>query len=242
MLKKDMGLFLCTFIFSFLIICSTKEVNAEPNYNILYNKESLVAKYEHGGKEYQAIGKDSYGGYSYGKWQISTKRYDEKPSTFDFFLKYTKKHSPTFYKQLEEAGGYKGAFFGKKDFIKVWKALALNKEFQLIYDNFIIDTQIIPVYERLNNSKDIKLIQINDWGLKDEVIRAALESLIIQHGSGGAYNMIKIIINDYNPETKEMFLKYIYEYRKKRFPKYKKRYNLEYAELNQYLLEEKSNS
>ena len=240
MLKKDMSLLIRIIIFLLILIFGIKEVNAEINYNVLYNNESLVAKYEHGGKGYQAIAKDSYGGYSYGKWQISTKRYDEKLSTFDFFLKYTKQKSPTFYKQLEEAGGYKGAFFGEEDFINTWKTLAKNKEFQKIYDNFIIDTQIIPVYKRLDNSNDIKLMRIASWGSEDKVIHAILESLIIQHGSGGAYNMIsKVIISD-NPETKEMFLKSIYEYRKKKFPKYKRRYNLEYAELNQYLVEGKS--
>ena len=53
----------------------------------------VTAQYEHGGKGYKAIVKDNYGGYSYGKEQLSTRRLNSNDanSTFDAFMKYANK-------------------------------------------------------------------------------------------------------------------------------------------------------
>lgn len=233
MLNKDINLLYIMLIFLLLIRPSLG--NASFSYESLYNQNDIVSKYEHGGKEYQAVGKDSYGGYSYGKWQISTKRNNGKLSTFDFFLKYTEKRNPHFTKILNKNGGYKAAYSGNKQFIKTWKNITKNSHFQKIYDDFIIDTQIIPVYKRMNNSNNKNLIKLCKWGLNNKVIQAAINSTIIQHGPNGGYNILKNIVNIYNPKNKQIFLKHLYEYRKKKFPKYKSRYAHEYNDLQKYL-------
>lgn len=236
MLNKDMTLLIRIMLISFFILLTnTTLVNAHFEYDTLYNITDIVGKYEHGGKEYQAVSKDSYGGYSYGKWQISTKRSNGKPSTFDFFLKYTENKNIIFARILKKHGGYKAAYAGKRDFIKTWRMLAKNTKFQEIYDNFIIDTQIIPVYKRMNNSNNKNLIKLRKWGLQNKVIQAAINSTIIQHGPGGGYNILKDVMNIYNPTTKKAFLKCLYEYRKKKFPKYKTRYIAELKDLQIYL-------
>jgi hypothetical protein len=237
MLNKDINLLIRIMLFSlFILLTDTTLVNAQTEYDTLYNITDIVGKYEHGGKGYQAVSKDSYGGYSYGKWQISTKRDKGKPSTFDFFLKYTETHNFVFAKILKKHGGYEAAFAGKKDFIKTWKIIANNPDFQKVYDNFIIDTQIIPVYVRMNNSNNKKMIKLSKWGLKDKSIEAAINSTVIQHGQGGGYNILYDVMKLYNPKSKKTFLKCLYEYRKKKFPKYKTRYVAEYKDLYNFLV------
>ena len=82
----------CTALIVLSTFLSTNEVQAETNYSMLSNDHELIAKYEHGVKEYSAISKDCVG-YSYGKWQISTKRVKNHKSTFDLFLNYLKEHN-----------------------------------------------------------------------------------------------------------------------------------------------------
>ena len=110
---------------------------AETNYEALHLNHNIVAKYENGGFGYKAVSKDSYGGYSYGKWQISTKRSKNGLSTFDYFIQYTKNKNIIIYNTLQNAGGYEAAFCGKSIFIDTWKNLANNRNFQILYDNFI---------------------------------------------------------------------------------------------------------
>lgn len=221
-----------------LIFCSINPTNAKTNYNALHNNHEIIAKYEDGGKGYQAISKDNYGGYSYGKWQLSTNRKNNKPSTFDFFLKYAKENTPFIYNALEKAGGQPAAYSGNKFFIKTWKVLANTKEFQQTYDDFILHTQIIPVYKRLDENKNLDTV--TTWGSENNAIQAAIKSTIIQHGSGGAYGIIRNIMEINKPKTKEAFLNDLYKYRANRFPKYKNRYISEHKELKKYLASKES--
>lgn len=218
-----------------LCLLFAQPIEAKTNRVALHNDHEITAKYEHGGKGYQAIGKDSYGGYSYGKWQISTERRKGKPSTFDFFLRYAQETSPKYYKILEKAGGQKAAYIGSQNFILTWKKLAAEKAFQRLYDNFLLHKQIIPVYERLDESKNPNLDLVTTWGSTDNAIQAAIKSSVVQHGSGGAFGMIRNVVEIYKPTTKEMFLKRLYEYRTNRFPRYKSRYKAEYSDLCKYL-------
>ena len=222
---------------SFIIglIFNVGTVEAKTNYNALHYNHDIIAKYENGGMGYKTISKDNYGGYSYGKWQISTERRNGKKSTFDFFMLFVEKSDYSLFKKLENAGGQPAAFKGDKKFIDTWNKLAQNKKFQKLYDEFLLKEQIIPVYKRMDNSKNIKLDIITTWASSNNAIQAAIKSTIVQHGSGGAYGMIRNIVDIYNPKTKGEFLKRLYEYRAVRFPKYERRYKAEYAELNEYL-------
>lgn len=217
---------------SLVSICIADLVNAQENdYSNLNNNHEIVAKYEHGGKGYEAIAKDSYGGYSYGKWQISTRRKDNQPSTFDYFLTYLKKNNNVYYEKLINAGGYESAFKGDPEFIAIWKKVSKETSFKLTYDNFILDTQIIPGYKRMEKEDSHAFNQIIDWGLNDKTIQAAIHSMIIQHGPIGSFKLIRKALTGYKLTTKEDFLKVVYETRKATYPKYIRRYNNEYRDL-----------
>ncbi|MBR2239994.1 MAG: hypothetical protein IKO49_02055 [Bacilli bacterium] len=228
-------LWLCIYI-SLAFLCYINTVKAETNYEALHLNHNIVAKYENGGLGYKAVGKDSYGGYSYGKWQISTKRSKNGLSTFDYFIQYIKNKNIIIYNKLQDAGGYDAAFCGKSTFINTWKKLADNKDFQILYDNFILDTHIIPVYKRLDANNYGKL---TSWCSEDNIMQAALNSTIVQHGPGGAYNIIKNVFSENTIENKKNFLDSLYNYRIKKYSKYRRRYVAEYNDLIKNLKEEK---
>jgi len=223
-----------------IILCHVPQVNAKTNFDALHTKHDIVAKYECGKLGYQAISKDGYGGYSYGKWQISTQRRNNRPSTFDFFLTYLKDRNTNYYSKLMKAGGYQAAYKGNKYFISTWKNIATQKSFQNIYDSFLLDTQIIPVYSRMDKNGNTTFDKITTWASEDNAIQAAVKSTIIQHGMGGAYKIFQNISYSKVTYTKEVFLKKLYAYRSYKYPQYKVRYNAELRDLQGYLMSGKS--
>lgn len=201
----------------------------------------ITAQYEHGGKGYSAIVKDNYGGYSYGKEQISTRRIGKAPSTFDAFMKYLKGKDVSMYKTLEKAGGWDSAFKGTQTFKNTWLKLANRADFQEIYNDFILDTQILPVYTRMDQATSVDLDKITTWGSQNSAVQAAIRSIIIQHGRSGAFNMIKNVVKKDNPKTMNDFINDLYTYRSKKFPDYKNRYTAEKNDLIAYLNSGKAN-
>lgn len=218
------------------ILCHVTQVNAKTNYDSLHTHHDIVAKYECGKQGYQAISKDGYGGYSYGKWQISTQRKNSKPSTFDFFLTYLKDRNTNYYMKLMNVGGYKAAYNGNKYFISTWKRIAQQKAFQNIYDSFLLDTQIIPVYSRMDKNGNVNFDKVTTWASEDNAIQAAIKSTIIQHGQGGAYKIFQNILFGKVYYTKESFLKKLYAYRSYKYPKCRDRYRKELRDLERYLV------
>ena len=236
MLTEDLGSWArAALLGGALALGSINPTDAKTNYDALHTNHEITARREHGGQGYLAVAKDNYGGYSYGKEQLSTERRGNKPSTFDFFLKYTQEHAPQIYNTLIKAGGQPAAYRGDQNFISTWKKLAERKDFQQVYDGFILNTQIIPVYDRMDNTGDERLDRVTTWGSTDNAIQAAIKSMIIQHGPNGAYNMIKEIMRVHNPKDKAEFLQHLYSIRTIKFPKYKKRYAGEYKDLKKYL-------
>jgi len=217
------------------ILCYISDVNAKTDFNALHTKHDIVAKYECGNLGYQAISKDGYGGYSYGKWQISTQRRNNLPSTFDFFLTYLKDKNTNYYSRLINAGGYEAAYKGNKYFISTWKQIAQQKSFQQAYDSFLLDTQIIPVYSRMDKNGNANFDKVTSWASEDNAIQAAVKSTIIQHGQGGAYKIFQEILFCNTDYTKESFLKKLYAYRSYKYPQYKRRYMAELHDLESYL-------
>ena len=218
----------CTALIVLLTSFFPKTVHAETNYSMLSNDHEVVAKYEHGGKGYSAISKDCVG-HSYGKWQISTKRIDNHKSTFDLFLSYLKQHGLNYYNELQKAGGYDNAYLGTETFKNAWKKVSKEEKFQEIYEEFILETQIKPAYKKFDTNK--KLDDVTTWGSNNMTVQAALHSIIIQHGIGGAYRIVTNTINIYKPKTPEEFLQFLYDYRTQKYSKYKTRYKNEYADL-----------
>jgi len=237
MIKQNLRLMclISFFIFGFFI-----DANAKTNYKSLHTGHDIIAKYECGKQGYQAISKDGYGGYSYGKWQISTQRRNNLPSTFDFFLTYLKDNNHIYYVKLQNAGGYQAAYKGNSYFINTWKKLAKEKSFNKSYDQFLLKTQIIPVYMRMDKNGNKNFDMITSWASDDNAIQAALKSTIIQHGPGGAYKIFQNICFNKKDMTKEDFLKSLYTYRLNKYPQHKKRYHAEYNDLKNYLQSGKS--
>lgn len=233
-------IWLCCYLTT-LLLSQITPAEAKTNYDALHTKHDIVAKYECGKLGYQAISRDSYGGYSYGKWQISTKRINGKPSTFDFFLNYLKDNDKNIYIKLIKAGGYQAAFKGNENFIKTWKSLAKIESFKVVYDKFLLDTQIIPVYTRMDKSGNEKLDKITTWASENNAIQAALKSTIIQHGTGGAYKIFVNVLNMSKDINKDTFIENLYTYRKIHYPKYKTRYNSECKDIIAYLHSEETN-
>jgi len=229
-------IFWLSYYITLVIFGNIVTVQAKTNYDALHTKHDIVAKYECGKLGYQAISKDGYGGYSYGKWQISTWRKNNLPSTFDFFLTYLKDNNYKYYDILIQAGGYRAAYAGNKNFINIWKKIATEKSFRNSYDNFLLKKEIIPVYIRMDKNGNSNFNKLTSWASEDNAIQAAVKSTIIQHGQGGAYKIFQSICFNKNILTKEKFLEKLYTYRKIKYPEYKARYNAEYDDLKNYLL------
>ena len=227
-----------TYIFILILILHLFLFNtaqAKTNFDRLHYNHQIIAKYEGGNKGYGAIGKDNYGGYSYGKWQISTERRNNRPSTFDFYLKYTQKRAPYIYNKLMKAGGTEAAYTGTPEFIDTWKKLSTQAEFRQIYNEFLLTDQVFLLYKKLDSIQSPKFDKITDWGSNDNAIQAALQSLVIQHGTGGAYRIIETVLESNHNNTKQDFLTNIFAERARRFPRYKKRYIAECKDLVDFL-------
>ena len=218
-----------------LAVCLINPSYAQTVIDNIQTHHPVIAKYESGQKGYDAITKDNYGGYSYGKYQISTERRDGNPSTFDYFMKYAKQKDPNIEYHLRKAGGWEAAYKGDKNFINKWKELTYRKDFQDVYDNFLKDKEFVPVYNRMDNSQSQQLKKITDWASSNKAVQAALHSTIIQHGKGGAYKLIKKATQNSKNITPEQFIKKLYDCRSAKFPKYKSRYKDECADLLAYL-------
>lgn len=210
--------------------------DAKTNPDLLRRSgHEITTQYEHGGQGYAAITKDNYGGFSYGKEQLSTRRLDDAPSTFDKFLDYLSTHLPNAYNKLEKAGGWDAAFVGQTSFRKAWLDLIKDKKFTDCYDDFVTDIMILPVYNRMDQAKTVNLDKVTTWGSENPAVQAAIRSVIIQHGRVGAFNLIKKVVKQKNPQNPNEFLDALYELRAKKFSKYKTRYANEHKALNSYL-------
>ena len=223
---------------------SMQGANAKTDPEMLRSgAHQVTAQYEHGGKGYKAIVKDNYGGYSYGKEQLSTRRLNSNDanSTFDAFMKYANKKAPYITKELEKAGGWQAAYKGTPEFKQAWIKLADQKEFQNIYDDFILDTQVLPVFNRMDQATSVDLGKITRWGSQNSAMQAAIRSAIIQHGRSGAFDMISKVVKAHNPANMGEFIRDLYAYRAKKFPAYKSRYNAEVKDVLDFLRSDESN-
>lgn len=220
------------------------DVNAKTDPEMLYRgAHAVTSQFEHGGKGYKAIVKDNYGGYSYGKEQLSTRRLNKKNanSTFDAFLKYAGEKAPYIKRNLEAAGGWQAAFKGTPAFKQAWLKLADQKEFQEVYDDFILDTQVLPVFNRMDQATSVNLDKITRWGSQNGAVQAAIRSAIIQHGRDGAFRMIRDVVKAHNPANMGEFIRDLYKKRAAKFPQYKSRYTNECDDVIEYLKSKDSN-
>jgi hypothetical protein len=217
-----------------LAMCLINPAYSKTIVDNIQTHHPVTAKYESGDKGYDCIVKDNYGGYSYGKDQISTERRNGNPSTFDYFMKYAKEKDPNIEYHLRKAGGWEAANKGDKAFINKWREMTYRKDFRDVYDGFLKDREFVPVYNRMDSS-NAQMKKITNWASNNRAVQAALHSTIIQHGKNGAFNLIKKASNSGAINTPEQFIKKLYDCRSKKFPKYKSRYKNECSDVLSYL-------
>ena len=132
---------------------------------------SLSEKYESNGNP-GAIGYDSVGGWSYGKYQIAT-----KPGAMVNFLAYEKVNNPSAYSALEAAGGERGALSGSDSFKSTWKQLASNNsQFANDQKGFIQSTSYDVAASKIKN---VSGLDINKGSL---AVQNAVWSTAVQNG------------------------------------------------------------
>ena len=146
----------------------------------------LSSHYESGGRGSNAVGTDSTGGWSYGKYQIAT-----QTGTMKKFLAYLKTANPDIYKKLDDAGGNEGATDHTDAFAKAWDAAAKTDGFAGLEHGFIANTHYDPQAEKLS-TKGL------DVGKRDKAVRDVTWSVSVQHGGGA-----NVIVNALNKRVAE---------------------------------------
>lgn len=217
-----------------LATCIVNPALAKIKIENIETDHPVIAKYESGKKGYDCIVKDNYGGYSYGKYQISTERRDGKDSTFDYFMKYAKENNPHIEYQLRKAGGWDAAHKGNKEFINKWCQLSYRKDFQDLYNNFLRDREFIPVYNRMDAQSQAIYNEITDWASSNRAVQAAIHSAIVQHGKNGAFKLIKKIATNKKVKNPLDFVEKLYNLRAQVYKKYKSRYKDELKDIKNY--------
>ncbi len=129
----------------------------------------LSANYESRGGP-GTIGRDSTGGFSYGKYQIAT-----KTGTMERYLQFLNKEYPPLAKRLQDAGGAEGALDGAESFKSAWTVLAEDPEFAESQHNFIRATHYEPFADRLE-AIDLDIRQ------RSAALKNVAWSVAVQHG------------------------------------------------------------
>lgn len=167
------------------------------------NLGALSAKYESAKGGSSAIGEDSQGGVSYGKYQIS-----EAQGTLKQFLRFLKDASPKVYKTLAPLENTAKETSGK--FARAWKALAAQGKFGELEHEFIKNTHYDETLDRLKE-KGI------DLSGRPDIMKDVIWSTSVQHGGKGAAEIISSIPKiDSLSDSK--LINRIYADRMKQFP------------------------
>jgi hypothetical protein len=144
---------------------------------------SLSAKYESGKRGSEAVGYDSTGGTSYGKYQIAS-----KTGTMSAYMNYIKDKQPEAYERLKAAGPADSGKNGK--FAQEWKKLSSEGKLGTSEHDFIKATHFDPAFNG-----------IKDKGLRDKIsgskaLQDVLWSTSVQHGGGGASKIMNKIYKE----------------------------------------------
>jgi hypothetical protein len=162
----------------------------------------MAAAFESGKAGSSAIGWDSTGGTSYGKYQIAA-----KTGTMDKFMDHLKKTNPEAFERLSKAGpsdaGKQGAF------AQEWKKLAGEGKLQESEHEFIKKTHY-----------DVGVNKVKDKGLQEKIgkskaLQEVMWSTSVQHGGGGAGGIFNKVYKE--DMTEEDLIKAIYKERGTRF-------------------------
>ena len=157
--------------------------NAAASYKIAQNTKGKISTnlsyklgtlsgFSESGHDPAAIGKDNAGGPSYGAYQIAT--YTGTMNKYLNFIKNNPQYKE-FYDALEKSGGNKAATSLDPNFVKVWKELSKNDNFNNSQYNFIVNTHLQPLFNSVRNKEFL------DIDNRHPVVKDALYSMSVQH-------------------------------------------------------------
>lgn len=136
----------------------------------------LSARFESGGDGIAAIGYDSTGGTSYGKYQIAS-----RVGSMNNFLQFLDKEAPDLSRRLRKAGpANTGSRRGGMP--NEWRAIAKEQpeRFERLQESFIHESHYKPALEAIEKSTGI------DSASLSPAMREVIWSTAVQHGPGGA--------------------------------------------------------
>lgn len=163
---------------------------------------SLSALYESGKKGSSAVGWDSTGGTSYGKYQIAA-----KTGTMNEFMKYLKDSNPEAYKRLSAAGpadaGKDGAF------AQEWQKMAKDGTLGNSEHDFIKKTHFDVGVSGVKDANLQKMLSGNS------ALQDVMWSTSVQHGGKGASSIFNKVYKEGMSE--EDLIKAVYAERSTKF-------------------------
>lgn len=172
----------------------------------------LSAQFESGDKGIEAIGWDSTGGTSYGKYQIAS-----KTGTMDRFLNYLDDKAPELAQRLRSAGPAEtGGTTG--DMPKEWKSIAseMPEHFEKLQHGFIKGEHYDTARNMIRDKTGI------DLDSAPPIVKEVLWSTSVQHGPTGATNIFSKAINAFLGRTEggefsRKLIEQVYDTRKGQF-------------------------
>jgi hypothetical protein len=163
---------------------------------------SMAAQFESGSEGTSAVGHDSTGGTSYGKYQIAS-----NTGTMDLFMKHLQKTNPEAFERLSKAGPAKAGKDGA--FAQEWKKLAKEGKLQGSEHEFIKATHFDVGVEKIKDKKLQEMIK------GSKALQEVMWSTSVQHGGGGAGSIFNKAYKEGMDE--QALIKEIYAQRATRF-------------------------
>ena len=178
---------------------SEKDLSVPTSYEGL---GGMSAQFESGGRGSSAVGWDSTGGTSYGKYQIAT-----KTGTMKRFMDFLQSTNPQAYQALAQAGPADAGKTGK--FAQVWQQLAKDGTLGTSEYDFIKKTHYDVGVAGLRNSNLKGMLG------SSKALQEVMWSTAVQHGGGGASSIFNDVYQDGMSEAD--LIKAIYAKRSTKF-------------------------
>lgn len=143
---------------------------------------ALSAQYESGTKGSDAVGYDSTGGTSYGKYQIAS-----NTGTMDSFLKWAEQNGGESGKEVAarmRAAGPLNTGSKSGAAVDVWRGLEQEGKLGTLEHDFIKSTHFDPAFAGIQNENLRKRIE------GSKALQDVLWSTSVQHGAGGAAKLV----------------------------------------------------
>ena len=141
---------------------------------------SLAAKFESGDEGIAAIGYDSRGGTSYGKYQISS-----RSGTMSNFVSYLQEKAPDLANRLSSAGpANTGSRRGRMP--SVWRDIAAEnpQRFEQLQNEFIQTSHFQPAMQGIAQATGLSFDSLS------KAVQEVLFSTAVQHGPAGAVRIV----------------------------------------------------